>query len=393
MLFVIFFSILIALETRIYLYYLRELEPMDHLETASNPTGICAMTSDPYRLVVACPYTKKGKVAICCYKAYAATPAQGSAREQMILISAHESDVACVQLNRTGTTVATASIKGTLVRVFETRSGTQLCELRRGADRAMIYSLAFDPMSRYIAATSAKGTLHLWALTPTNLKKKDEKKKKDNNNSNNIENKNLSFNNNNTSNNKNINGMPSNIHHSPVHSAGPSERGISEMGLSAPSPPGTGLGTPPAEVLLLGGNAADGTVTTSNVKSRLAFLGSVLPSYFSSSWSFAHARTRSAHGGNNTRHVPNLCAFVPSEDCSLVVLSADGTIEKFRFDPISGGEMRLDFSELFCDSLDFGAGSDDWRGGSNGSCGQTIRSRMLAGSPPGGPSILGTPPL
>jgi hypothetical protein len=38
-----------------------------------------------------------------------------------------------------GTMLATASEKGTLVRVFDSQSGKKLCEVRRGSERAMVH--------------------------------------------------------------------------------------------------------------------------------------------------------------------------------------------------------------------------------------------------------------
>jgi len=60
--------------------------------------------------------------------------------------------------------LATASDKGTLIRVFDTDTGQQLRELRRGADRADIFSIAFNPISTYLVVASDKGTVHIYGL-------------------------------------------------------------------------------------------------------------------------------------------------------------------------------------------------------------------------------------
>ena len=47
--------------------------------------------------------------------------------------------MACVSLNQPGTVVASASQKGTLIRLFDTQSKEKLVELRRGTDPATLY--------------------------------------------------------------------------------------------------------------------------------------------------------------------------------------------------------------------------------------------------------------
>ena len=60
--------------------------------------------------------------------------------------------------------MATASDKGTLIRVFSTEDGTPLQEVRRGSDKAEIYSIAFDKNSDFIACSSDKGTIHIFTV-------------------------------------------------------------------------------------------------------------------------------------------------------------------------------------------------------------------------------------
>ena len=57
---------------------------------------------------------------------------------------AHESYISALSLNQDGKVCATASDKGTLVRVFSTKDGTLIQELRRGMDKADIHSISFD---------------------------------------------------------------------------------------------------------------------------------------------------------------------------------------------------------------------------------------------------------
>ena len=84
-----------------------------------------------------------------------------------LLIPAHSNPLTQIVLNMDGTRLATASEKGTLVRIFDTKNGDQLKELRRGADKADIYCIAFHPTSTWICVSSDKGTVHIYGLSPS----------------------------------------------------------------------------------------------------------------------------------------------------------------------------------------------------------------------------------
>lgn len=87
---------------------------------------------------------------------------------KIVIISAHTRSISCIALNIDGSIVATASETGTLVRLWRTDDGKQLCELRRGLDKASIQSISFSPslpMPR-LAVVSDKGTVHIYNVSP-----------------------------------------------------------------------------------------------------------------------------------------------------------------------------------------------------------------------------------
>jgi WD40 repeat protein len=51
-----------------------------------------------------------------------------------------------------------------LIRIFDTETGTRLQEVRRGTDQAEVFCISFDPVSKYIACSSDKGTIHIFAI-------------------------------------------------------------------------------------------------------------------------------------------------------------------------------------------------------------------------------------
>lgn len=105
------------------------------------------------RVVLACPDSEKGHVKVTLYH-----------KSHNFSIPAHESSLSCIQVNLQGTMIATASDKGTLIRLFSTEDGTKLQEVRRGADKAEIYSISFNKPATFIACSSDKGTIHLFAI-------------------------------------------------------------------------------------------------------------------------------------------------------------------------------------------------------------------------------------
>ncbi|KAJ6260687.1 hypothetical protein Dda_4914 [Drechslerella dactyloides] len=82
------------------------------------------------------------------------------------IVPAHTSSIMALALSPNGELLATASENGTLIRIFSTASSAIVTELRRGIDKALIYSMAFSPSSNRLAVTSDKGTLHIFDVLP-----------------------------------------------------------------------------------------------------------------------------------------------------------------------------------------------------------------------------------
>ena len=81
------------------------------------------------------------------------------------MIPAHDSPLAAIAFNPTGTKLATASERGTVIRIFSVQDGTRLMEFRRGVKRcAHVYSLAFSQDSDYLALSSNTETIHIFKL-------------------------------------------------------------------------------------------------------------------------------------------------------------------------------------------------------------------------------------
>jgi hypothetical protein len=271
-----------VLDKKVYVYNFADLKIVDHIETVPNPRGLCALCSHLDHNVLACPGRQRGQVRVDLYHLQKTT-----------VIPAHESELMALALNQDGTLLATASERGTLLRVFSTHTGKLQYEFRRGAERAVIQSIAFNPTSTFLACTSDKGTIHVFKLgtpgTPTALSG---------------------------------NGGGAQQQQQQQHAAEEAGR-----------VPGGGSGATGA-----GARAGAGALL-----SPFSFVKGILPKYFSSEWSFAQFRVPETH---------SICAFGAKRN-TLLVVCADGSFYRAEFDPETGGECeKRAFARFIADPED-----------------------------------------
>lgn len=110
--------IAVVLEHKIYVYNMIGLKLLHQIETLANPKGLCCLSHFSSTSVLACPGLHQGQVRVDHF-----------GLKMIKLINAHDSHISCLSLTLDGFLLATASIKGTLVRIFNTIDGTQLQEV------------------------------------------------------------------------------------------------------------------------------------------------------------------------------------------------------------------------------------------------------------------------
>lgn len=145
--------VVVVLLQKVYVYEFPSLTRGHEIETVENPRGLCEVSQTSASRVLVCPGLQKGQVRVEHYSS-----------KRTKYIAAHDSSLACLALTNDGRFLATASNKGTLIRIHNTLDGSLLQEVRRGADRAEIYSIAFSSNARWLAVSSDKGTIHVFNL-------------------------------------------------------------------------------------------------------------------------------------------------------------------------------------------------------------------------------------
>lgn len=110
--------LVVVLEHKIYVYNFMDLKLLHQIETLANPRGLCCLSHHLNTSVLACPGLQRGQVRI-----------EHFGLNLTKFINAHDSHIACVTLTMDGLLLATASNKGTLIRIFNTMDGTRLQEV------------------------------------------------------------------------------------------------------------------------------------------------------------------------------------------------------------------------------------------------------------------------
>lgn len=169
-----------VLENRIFLIDINTLETIDIIDTFDNSNGIFSMSNINNKLNIAFPQNK-GKIQLEYYNIIKGI----FKKDEKKIINAHESNIAYLTLNNEGNVLATASDRGTLIRLFNVNNQEIITELRRGTKNVKINCLAFDINTEFIACTSDVGTVHIFYINEIHkLFEQSEEKNKSNNESN-----------------------------------------------------------------------------------------------------------------------------------------------------------------------------------------------------------------
>ena len=161
-----YYCMVVVLENRIHIFDIDTMKPTYRLHVASNPIGLCDMQHVPSR--EACSGLRS--MLLC----YPASSERGSVsvfdavtQKVVQVVDAHENPIQALALSKDGTHLATASTKGTLIRVFAASpifSSEPDLTFRRGVLSSTICAIRFNDSGTLLCVGSTNGTIHVFPI-------------------------------------------------------------------------------------------------------------------------------------------------------------------------------------------------------------------------------------
>lgn len=150
-------KLVVCLEDSLFIHDIRSMELVHTIKkTPPNPKGLCALSPSSELSLLAYP----GQQSSGAVQIFDTTTLQNK-----ITITAHDSALAAIVFDPKGEKLATASERGTVIRVFDVTKGHGLYEFRRGIARCVsIHSLSFSSDSLFLCASSDTETVHIFKL-------------------------------------------------------------------------------------------------------------------------------------------------------------------------------------------------------------------------------------
>ncbi|GAB7362744.1 hypothetical protein MBLNU230_g3050t1 [Neophaeotheca triangularis] len=169
--------LVVVSEEAVYIYDISNMKMVHTQLIPSNPYGICALSASSERNYLALPHYQKSAPNPQTQTTHVPKSVTREAisgdvllydvnnLEEVTVIPAHQTPLSCIAINSEGTLLATASEKGTVIRIFSLPDSKTLHQFRRGSMPARIYSMSFNATSTLLVVSSATETVHVFKLT------------------------------------------------------------------------------------------------------------------------------------------------------------------------------------------------------------------------------------
>ncbi|XP_055638724.1 WD repeat domain phosphoinositide-interacting protein 2-like isoform X2 [Toxorhynchites rutilus septentrionalis] len=167
--------LVVCLVDSIYIHNIRDMRLLHSIKNMpSNPAGLCTLS-------------------LSSHLAYPISTAAGELQifdagnlTSRLKIKAHDSPLSAMNFSFNGTLLATASEKGTVIRVYCVKNGQKVHEFRRGLKRHVsIGSLNFSICASYVVASSNTETVHIFRIDPKSIEQAERRNRIDSSSNNN----------------------------------------------------------------------------------------------------------------------------------------------------------------------------------------------------------------
>lgn len=164
--------LIVVLEEQIFLYDISNMKLLHTIDTNPNPQAICALSPSSENCFIAyparsstSPFSPNSQSSNTFYISGDVEIFDALGPQTTNIVQAHKSPVSCISMNSEGTLLATASEKGTVIRIFNTSNAEKVFQFRRGSYPAKIYSMSFNLVSSLLCVSSATETVHIFKLS------------------------------------------------------------------------------------------------------------------------------------------------------------------------------------------------------------------------------------
>lgn len=146
--------LVVCLKDSLYIHNIRDMRLLHSIKNLpENSTGLCSLSLNCH---LAYPLSNEvGNIQIF----------DAGSMKARLIIEAHSSKIAAMNFSSTGVLLATASEKGTVIRVFCVKNAQRVMEFRRGVKRyAQIVSLNFSLCNNFVSVSSNTETIHIFKI-------------------------------------------------------------------------------------------------------------------------------------------------------------------------------------------------------------------------------------
>ncbi|XP_053961786.1 WD repeat domain phosphoinositide-interacting protein 2 isoform X1 [Anastrepha ludens] len=146
--------LIVCLSESIHIHDIRDMKMLYAIEDLPpNELGVCSLSCNSLLAFPVCHST--GMLALY----------NTSKLEWGLTIDAHKSKLSAINFSPNSLLLATASERGTVIRLFNVKNGQRLQEFRRGVKRCVdIASLVFSVSGQFICITSNTETVHIFKI-------------------------------------------------------------------------------------------------------------------------------------------------------------------------------------------------------------------------------------